>query len=206
MVEHVGRTLESLGHVVERAAPAVDWDEFIEAETRLFGAWNGWSVERLALATGNQPGPDTLEATMITSLEVGRGLTAFQLMTDLHLVDRVTRTFGEFLQQWDLLLTPTMNVPPLPLGYFNGNDAALDAEGWTRRLFGPVSFAPLINWAGLPAISLPLGSSADGLPIGVHLVAPMCDEATLFQVSGQLERTLPWAGRRAAFNAANLEG
>jgi amidase len=203
-VEAVGRTLEGLGHYIEPATPRVEWDAFLAAQTRLFATWNAAGVEQLAALTGNRPGPDTLEATMLVSHALGRRLTALELMEALRVAEGVMRTFGAFFTDWDLLLTPMLNVPPLPLGYLNGDDPELDAEGWTRRLFGPVSFGPLINWAGTPAISLPLGWSADGLPLGVQLAAPMCDEATLFRVGGQLEQAMPWAERRPPLHAAAL--
>ena len=57
-------------------------------------------------------------------------------------------------------------------------------------------WTPVFNATGQPAMSVPLAWSRDGLPIGVHFVARFGDEATLFQVAGQLERARPWAHRR----------
>ncbi len=201
-VTTVGRVLEQLGHHVAPATPTVDWDEFVAMQTRLFGVWNADHIEQLAELTGTHPGPDTLERSMLASYEVGRSLTALELAAALRTADRVMRTFGTFFGEWDLLLTPMLNVPPPPLGQLDGNDPAVDAEGWVRSIFGPVSFGPLFNWTGTPAVSLPLGWTSDGLPIGVQLAAPMCDEATLFRVGSQLEQALPRGSRRPAVHAA----
>ncbi|MFI5327517.1 MAG: amidase family protein, partial [Candidatus Rokuibacteriota bacterium] len=54
----------------------------------------------------------------------------------------------------------------------------------------------LFNHAGTPAMSVPLGWSRTGLPIGVQFAAPFGDEATLFRLGAQLEAAEPWAGRR----------
>ena len=53
-----------------------------------------------------------------------------------------------------------------------------------------------MNIAGLPAASLPLAWSDDGLPIGVQLIASYGDEALLFRLSAQIEEARPWAARR----------
>ncbi len=61
-----------------------------------------------------------------------------------------------------------------------------------------MSFREYASYDGLgqPAISLPLHQSADGLPIGVHLVGRFGDEGLLFRLAAQLEKACPWTGRR----------
>ena len=59
-------------------------------------------------------------------------------------------------------------------------------------MFAYAPFPVLANVTGLPAISLPLGRSADGLPIGVQLVAPYGREDRLLRVAARLEQVLPW--------------
>ena len=63
-------------------------------------------------------------------------------------------------------------------------------------MFEFVPFTPLANFAGLPAMSVPLGE-ADGLPIGVQFVGRFADEATLLQLAAQLEEAAPWSGTAA---------
>jgi Asp-tRNA(Asn)/Glu-tRNA(Gln) amidotransferase A subunit family amidase len=64
-----------------------------------------------------------------------------------------------------------------------------------RRLWAFYRFNAVYNATGQPAITLPLHTSRDGLPIGVMLGARFGGEPLLFQLAGQLERAAPWAPR-----------
>jgi amidase len=130
-------------------------------------------------------------------------LTVLQIAESKAILNDVARTIGEFFTHWDLLITPTVNVPPVPLGYLDANDPSLTGESWLRRCLGLYPVTPLFNVAGIPALSLPLGWTSEGLPIGVQLAAPMCEEAILFQVGSQLEEAMPWSARRPSVHAAN---
>ncbi len=147
------------------------------------------------------PGPENLEATTLACVEYGRRVTAIQLARALAVFNQVSRSVGTFFTNYDLLLTPTLGEPPQLLGELDSNDASLSPSEWTRKLFGICSFTPLFNATGGPAISLPLGSTRSGLPIGVQLAAPMCEEGTLIAVASQLEKVVPWAHRIPKVNA-----
>jgi amidase len=99
-----------------------------------------------------------------------------------------------FLSEFDAWLTPTVSLPPPPLGYFDP-DPDHPLRGYERDAdFCP--FTPVANVTGLPAMSMPLYWSGDGLPIGVHFTGRYGDEATLFRLAGQLEQARPWRERR----------
>jgi Asp-tRNA(Asn)/Glu-tRNA(Gln) amidotransferase A subunit family amidase len=72
-----------------------------------------------------------------------------------------------------------------------------DRDAYFDALLGTVAFTSPFNTAGTPAMSVPLHWSQSGLPIGVQLVAPFGDEATLFRLASQLEAAQPWAERRS---------
>jgi amidase len=94
---------------------------------------------------------------------------------------------------YDIVLTPTVAMPPRPVGWFTeGGDPAQDFE--RQKAFTP--FTAVYNVTGQPAMSLPLHWSADGLPIGVQLVGRPGAEATLIAVGSQLEAAQPWSHRR----------
>uniref|UniRef100_UPI00359F9D91 amidase family protein n=2 Tax=Betaproteobacteria TaxID=28216 RepID=UPI00359F9D91 len=91
------------------------------------------------------------------------------------------------------------------LGTYAAGAETLDGHQWTDRVFGSSPFTPVFNAAGLPAMSVPLfQDAATGLPIGMQFVAPAGREDVLFQVAGQLERSLPWAGREPGVWASTV--
>ena len=96
-------------------------------------------------------------------------------------------------------MTPTLGRPPFPLGYLS-ND--IDPLEGLMRLAGLTSFSMAFNVSGQPAISLPLHWNADGLPIGVQLVAASGREDLLLRVAAQLEQAQPWADRHPPVSAA----
>jgi amidase len=201
-VEGVGRTLEDLGHRVERATPVLDWDEFMLAHYRIWAGFLAESVHAVSALSGIKPSPESLESTVLAGYEYGRTLTVLDMGEAFSIVNKVSRELGAFHTGYDVLLTPTTNTPPLPLGYLNADDPALDHEQWTRRVFDVVSFTPLFNLTGAPAISLPLDTTTDGLPIGVQLAADLGGEPPLIALAGQLERARPWSHRHPPVHAA----
>jgi amidase len=100
---------------------------------------------------------------------------------------------------FDLLVTPTTGEPAPPLGEFAPRpDQPL--HGFLRAaVFG--LFTTHFNVSGLPAISLPLHWTREGLPVGVQLVAAYGGEDLLLRVAAQLEAARPWAGRRPGLHA-----
>ena len=101
--------------------------------------------------------------------------------------------------QYDAVLTPTLAMPPRPIGWFCGTveNPVEPAEDFERqKRFTP--FTAVYNATGQPAASLPLHWSADGLPVGVMLVGRPAGEAALLALSAQLEAAAPWADRHPA--------
>jgi amidase len=104
----------------------------------------------------------------------------------------VTRAALATLNAYDAILTPTLALPPRPVGWFEEVDPAGNFE--RQEQFTP--FAAVYNVSGQPAVNVPLHWNADGLPIGVMLAGRMGDEATLISLSAQLEQARPWKDRR----------
>ena len=104
------------------------------------------------------------------------------------------RVSSWFASGFDLLVTPTVPEPPPLLTDLDGTE--LDPYTLLERMAPHLAFTEPFNVTGHPAISLPLHWTADGLPMGVQLVARLGREDLLIRVAAQLEDAAPWAGRR----------
>lgn len=199
-VEETAKLLGSLGHIVEEAAPQFNYEALLNAA---IPAWTGWvagAVEMTRLLLGREPSAENLEATSWACYQHGlKNVSGLDVLSSLAVFNQVNRTVGAFMQDYDVLLTPTLPAPPVELGYYNANDKTLDAKGWIDKLFfGFAKFTGLFNITGQPAISLPLHQSKAGLPIGLHFVGRWGDESTLIRLAGQLEQAKPWIDRKPA--------
>jgi amidase len=111
-------------------------------------------------------------------------------------LEKITRQeVARWGRDFDVLLTPTSAiVAPVAGEWLPAQHAAPDQPLFD--LVRSVSFTAFVNVTGLPAVSLPLHWSEDGLPVGVQLVAGPWQEARLIALAGQLEQARPWADRR----------
>lgn len=199
-VENTAALLGSLGHQVADDAPSALGD-------RAFAGNFGMIVSAHTAATiagweeqlGTPVAPEALEPDNRRMLEAGRAIGAADYLRAEHWLAGFTRRMAAWWTPaddggagFDLLLTPTLNMPPPPLGWLRPDDA----EEAARRLLRAFTFAPQANVTGQPAISLPLHWSADGLPVGVQLTAAQGREDVLVRVASQLEAARPWADRR----------
>jgi amidase len=180
--EDAARLLAELGHDVSEATPAWSDERSVDLfarvwqihpalygkDTELYEPLNRWLAER------------ALRTSSVAYVQATAGLR------------EIARRVVAFWDDYDLVLTPTLAQPPVPIG------AILSGEPWdqfrTAAEFTP--FTPIVNVTGQPAVSLPLFWSDDGIPIGVQLIGRPADEATLVRVSAQLERARPWRDRR----------
>ncbi len=205
VVESAAKSLEEFGHDIDMAAPDVDWEAFMRGFAPMAGAGVYAFIEGISAFTGRKPDSDTLEAASLAAHRYGTDVTVDDILGIGGPINNICRAFGEFFAEWDLFISPTTQIPAQPLGYLNQIDTEASFDCWLSSYFERLTtFTPLFNVTGGPAMSLPLGQTAAGLPVGVQLATPMCDEATLFQVAAQLEEALPWAARRPAIHPANV--
>ena len=96
---------------------------------------------------------------------------------------------GRFFKNYDVTLTPVLGHPTPQLGHLNPGQSF---ETVMERLLQWVTFTPLQNATGEPAISLPMGAGANGMPIGIQLGAPQGREDRLLEVAYELEEARPF--------------
>jgi amidase len=182
-IERVARQCEALGHSLVEDAPSFEYETFLRA---ICIGWTfGFDVEI-----------DELEPLNRALRDGGRQVSSVEYEQAVFALGALARRTVAFWQDRDLLLTPTLALPPVPIGWTFGGDPWDEFErGW---LFTP--FTQIANLTGQPAISLPLYRS-DGLPIGVQLIGPPAGEALLVRVAAQLEEARPWQGLRPPLTA-----
>jgi amidase len=105
---------------------------------------------------------------------------------------RLAREHEDVYARFDVLVSPVLGHVAPRIGYL-GPD--VDFRTHLVRLLRFGSFTELQNVTGSPGLSLPLGRSAEGLPIGVHLSAPFGHERRLLELAFALEEAAPWPSR-----------
>ena len=127
------------------------------------------------------------------AIEDGARTSAADFARALGGRDRMINQFADVFDDYDLLLSPTMATTAFPVGEYPEEIAG--KRNATRKGWGFLPFTHPINTIGHPAASVPCGFSADGLPVGLHMVGRKGDEATVLAASAAFERAAPWAGR-----------
>ncbi|HSO96945.1 MAG TPA: amidase [Acidimicrobiia bacterium] len=194
-VELAARTLEALGHQVDPAlVEGLDDPGFGEAIAVMFPVFVARELDRWGEKLGRVVAPDELEPWNAMLAEAGRATRA---ATYVAAYERAQGWARRVAAWWDagndVLVTPTVPAPTPPIGHLG---PAVDPGELLGRVSGYTAFSMPFNVTGQPAISLPLHHGADGLPVGVQLVAAYGREDLLLRVAAQLEAACPWADRR----------
>ncbi len=196
-VEATAALLEALGHHVSLdPLPELDGAEASSAMGVMAAVWLAHDIDLWSARIGRQIEPGDLEPMNAMMLERGRSLGAREVVAAIHGMDTFSRRAAAWTERFDLLLTPTSPVLPPPIGV---NGPIPDPTHPEFDPGGPAAFTLAFDVTGEPAISLPLGWSATGLPIGSHLVAPYGREDVLVRVAAQLEAAAPWFDRHPSW-------
>jgi amidase len=216
-VEAVERTVEllgGLGHVVEEASPKVDRERLLEAFFVMVAAETRRDILALAARMNRRPERCCFETETWLLYLLGCRFSADEYVAALRTMRSVGVEMARFFATFDVLLTPMLAAPPLPIDALRakGREAALqellaysgasrlvkalrDVDPSVQAIFDFIPFTPLFNLSGQPAMSVPLEWTAGGLPIGLQFVGRFGEEATLFRLAAQLEQARPWAQR-----------
>lgn len=210
-VRATGLLLASCGHHVEEAGPQFDYPAFLAAQKTIWAADSAAGLPAMAAHMGRDLNADTLGSSVLALYRHGTTVTGSDLINALATYDDVTRQVGRFLDDYDLLLTPTSAILPEVTGTYDPARPGIDADGVFADLEPKETFTALFNGTGHPAISLPTGRSAGGMPIGSQLVARFGREDVLLAVARQLEEGLAggdgiWGQGRPVVHAGHFRG
>lgn len=188
------RLCESLGHYVEEAAPAVDGEAIGRATSTITFSHLIAELQRQEAASGIAPSPEVLEKVTLVLKDWGAEVSGADYVRAIETAQRAAIDAARFMQNYDILLTPTLAEPPVLLKLLSLSSE--DHDAFFTALSNYVPFTSIYNVTGRPAMSVPLATSRSGLPIGAHFGARYGEEATLFRLAGQLEQVAPWRDRR----------
>ncbi|MBM7599040.1 amidase [Virgibacillus halotolerans] len=176
---------EELGHELIEAAPVVDTELQGIAMSRFHISNVALAIQKATKNLDRIPSEDNIEPHIWTLYQAGLRLSGLELSEAVDIQNLISRKVAHFFEEYDALLLPTMINVPAKNGINNqdNKDIKIMMRDNTTSLF---------NLTGLPAISLPLGWSETGLPIGMQFAAQFGDEATLLKLARQLEIASPW--------------
>jgi len=209
-LEKAGRFLESLGHHVEWALPDVDLEAAFAAQTTCYISNFAQTITNLLKPLGlERPPADLVEPINIKIWEEGLKTSYAERARMQAVFNTTSRSFGEFFEHWDIILTPITALPTPLLGtteYLTTSDNP-SVHDWFENLWQNFAYTPLSNLCGIPGISLPMATQDNGLPLGIQAQARQANDGLLLQLAAQIERALggKWNdGRRPGVHVAQV--
>jgi len=187
-----------LGHEVTEVGPPVSGEAFVEHFLTVW-AEGPAELERQLAASGHRREVQLLEPWTLGLAAEFEEKPLGSLQAAREAFARVERAIDAFFERVDVWLTPVLASAPPPLGSLAPD---VPFQALRERCIRYVGYTPVHNVAGTPAMSVPLGWSPAGLPIGAQFAARRGGEATLLALAYELEAAQPWADRWPAIAAA----
>lgn len=203
-----------LGHEVFEATPQIDRKAVARAFITVVCSETSASIREASEGFNRKASYKYFEPVTWMMKLLGDTFSASDFSRAINLIQLYARQIGEFFERYDVLLTPTLAMPPLKRGasQVGGIQAVLmkvlgrlnagglvktfvDIDMLAEESFRFAPYTPLFNTTGQPAMSVPLYWNDEGLPIGMQFAGRYGDEATLFRLAGQLEQARPWADK-----------
>jgi len=193
-IENSALICQNLGHQVEEIKPFINGDRFTNSFLTM---WAYGAKGIIDLAQQNFVSKETPIDSLLEpwTLDLGKWFDnqpkgQVELAVS-RLKDDTMRT-RELFKSFDFILSPVTQTVAPRIGSMAPN---IDFDTLLESSLSFITFTPLANVTGDPAISLPMHWSSSGLPIGTHLHANYGNEEELLELSLQLEEAAPWSGR-----------
>jgi amidase len=194
-VETVASVCEDMNLLVEEVSPLLDYAKINSVVMNVFGLADR-GMARFAEQMGRELSLDYLEPGTLKMIERAEKLSLGEVLDSFEVMRQTRLEVGRFFQRHDVLLTPSLSLLPQPHGLFSTKRDDLDPHEFWENDFRIFQHMGLFNVTGTPSVSLPLGHSDSGLPIGVQFAAGFGDEATLIRIAAAFEKAMPWSDRK----------
>jgi len=182
------KLLESLGHTVEQIPMPIDVDTMVEHFLNYYG-FMAYMVSHWGKLTLKAKVDRSQLEPFTTGLSKRFKANAFKLPKSISTIKRIGSDTEKLLEKYDIIMSPVLAHKTPKIGYFSPQ---LSSEEITKRAVDFASFTGLQNVTGSPAISLPMGIDADGMPIGVQFSASYGNDKLLLELAYELETAKPW--------------
>ena len=192
-VKHAAKLCESLGHIVEEAAPKLNGLEITAAQGIVISANVAFAVEEAAEALGRKPRPEDVERATWFRVENARKTDSSAYARAMNTLHLVGRNVAAFMENYDVILQPSLAQPPLPIGVLDMERE--DLQKMFREMISFIPYTGIYNLTGQPSANIPLYWTPQGLPLGTMFTTRFGDEATIFRLAAQLEQAQPWKDR-----------
>ena len=182
--ETAARAFAEIGVTVEEANPDLG-DLSVILNTLYGGAQAG------AHAARSPEQKAQMDPDLVAYAEASAGLSVVEYLRAVAARQAMVDALRRFFERYDLLLTPTLCLPAFPLGVVGPSEVAgrkVTHLGWT--LCYP------FNYSGQPAVSVPAGFTASGLPVGLQIVGRRGEDTLVLRAAATFEVLRPWAARR----------
>jgi amidase len=192
IVRATAKLIEGMGHtIIETAWPttATFQDDFLA----YWSAGAAYDMQQAEKMLGKK-----VDETVVEPFSLRMAQNAAKLKdADMGAVQKrlmeAAAAYNAWIAGFDIVLSPVFSSPPSPLGYLAG-DVPFDTL--RERLLQEVGYTLIHNVAGAPAISLPLGWTSNGLPVGVQACAAVGQERVLLETAFELEAAQPWISKK----------
>ena len=187
------KLLGSLGHHVEDSAPAAlrRSGDVLQMMYRIFAPAVALDIETVEGMLGRPVAVEEFEPRTQDHARRSAGVSAVDHFKTMQGIYEFARDLESWWSDYDILVTPVLAQPTLPLGTMIFDATEPDESHAAMLRFMP--FTAQFNMSGQPAIALPMHRTADGLPVGVQLVAAYGREDMLIRIASQLEQAAPWS-------------
>lgn len=201
-VKDAGEICESLGHNVEEINPAqIAWPNLFKGFGKVFACMAAHFCIYWEKELGKTVTQDQVEPMTWLSRQAGLKCSGGEYLAVIQDLQRFTRMLANFRQSknLDLILTPTMTIPPTELGAFTPTEQ--DPARGLKTSGAFIALTKIQNITGDPAMSVPLYWNDGGIPIGVQFAGNFGGEGTLLRLAAQLEEARPWVTKKAQIAA-----
>ncbi len=216
-LQHASQLCLDLGHAIEPVSLHINSTEVASAYVIVIAGEMAASIKRFSEALGRKPKHHDLEKQTQLVCHIGEQLSAADFAWASDVLEQASRQMAHFFQDYDVLMTPTMPVPPPVIGelkphFFEQSMLELlthvpfppllrkAMEHAATKNFSFYPFTPIFNISGQPAMSVPLFWDNQGLPIGIQFATRVGEEAVLLQLARQLELARPWVKKPVLFS------